>query len=751
MFNNKKSWLLLCLIIGILFSFPSLASAHSPDVRPPDIDPALNPHDENAERVKIILLNTNKYALTTWWAEKSFPVDHSGYINFGGTTEHFIRHPAAMSLGLATSIAFDLYDSEITGVPLEEAKDKTIMLISSLAYRHKANTRGGWGDHWQSAHWAYFAGFAGWLLWDEFPEKDQEFIRKMVEYEADRFTNYIVPYWKNTEGIEIYKGDTKAEENAWNAQILQLATAMMPEHKNWLAWIRKNIELMISSAARPSDLNNNGTYHGRPVKVWIDGWNINEDGTVINHGFIHPDYMEFIVFNNTAALTATLANQPTPQAAFFNSAIVYKSFTGLDFPSPPYDAPGGTIYIKDSPDIYYPQGNDWGTGRRMNFATMDAFAAAFGYDKLAGTDGSYWEALHAQKVLDMQNRHPDGRTYQTTDEDQYRGREEWVAHHAAWTWIAKWVANSGRFQITDENYGLMNHRLAGPSRFHTAVEISKYGWKRADTVILARSDTFPDALAGVPLAVQENAPILLTDPNQLNDSTLKEMKRIGAKHVILLGGPEAISERIKNEIKSLSQKNQLNVTNITRINGNNRFETAAKIAEKLNGAPEKAIIVYGYNFPDALAASYYAAKNGYPILLTDTEAIPYHTKKALQKIKSTIIVGGHQVVGPSVERQLPDPKRIDGNHRYETAVKLFEEFKENPKKIVLVNGESFSDALTGSVLAAKNNAPILLIEKHDLPRVTEKIFKRHSLREFEVIGGEAVISEELVQQLSFEY
>lgn len=738
-----KIFCLIAVILTIGFFSPtnSSVSASSFVVQPPEIDTSLNPNDENAERIKAILLNTNKYALTTWWNENNFYVDKNNYIDFGGTTEHFIRHPAAMSLGLATSLSFDIYDSEITGVSLLEAKNKTIQLISSLAYRHKANTRGGWGDHWQSAHWAHFAGFAGWLLWDEFSAKDQEYIRKMVEYEADRFISYEVPYWKNGHGEEIYRGDTKAEENAWNAQILQLATAMMPDHENWNAWMKKNVELMISAAARPSDLHNDTIYHGLPIKDWIVGTNINEDGTVINHGFIHPDYMEFIVFNNTAALTATLAKQSTPKAAFFNSDIVYNSFMGLDFPSPPYEEPGGTIYVEDSPDIYYPQGNDWGTHRRMNFATIDAFAAVFDYDELAETDGSYWEALHAQKVLDMQNRHEDGRTYSTYQEDTYRGREEWVAHHAAWTWIAKWVGNSGRLKLTNEFYGLIHKRISGSDRFRTAIAISKEGWRRADTVLVARSDTFPDALAGVPLAIQENAPILLTKPNELNDATLQEIKRLGAKKVIVLGGPEAISDKVLKEIVR-------NVKAIvTRIDGNDRFETAAKIAGNLEDTTNTAFIAYGYNFPDALAASYYAAKNGFPILLTASDKLPYQTQKALNQIENTIVVGGEKVINNEVVKQLPNPKRIDGMHRYDTAYQLFSEFNGNPKKVMLANGESFSDALTGAVLAVKKDAPLLLTESNRVPYAVKSVFNNNDIRQFTVLGGEQVISKKIINEL----
>ncbi|HBI55793.1 MAG TPA: hypothetical protein DDY38_03070, partial [Firmicutes bacterium] len=70
----------------------------------------------------------------------------------------------------------------------------------------------------------------------------------------------------------------------------------------------------------------------------------------------------------------------------------------------------------------------------------------------------------------------------------------------------------------------------------------KQGWPDgAQTVVLARGDDYADALAGVPLAYQLNAPILLTHTNRLITSTKDEIIRLGANKVIILGGTGAVS------------------------------------------------------------------------------------------------------------------------------------------------------------------------------------------------------------------
>jgi hypothetical protein len=71
-------------------------------------------------------------------------------------------------------------------------------------------------------------------------------------------------------------------------------------------------------------------------------------------------------------------------------------------------------------------------------------------------------------------------------------------------------------------------RLGAGDRFGTAVAISKDVWddKQAQSVVLARSDAFPDALAGTPLATRKNGPLLLTPSTSLHGSIAAELRRV---------------------------------------------------------------------------------------------------------------------------------------------------------------------------------------------------------------------------------
>lgn len=410
------------------------------------------PTDADSTRVRNILNNATKYALTTWWNNvKNFDAqDPATYLDFGGVGESSIRPPGMEAVALAVSLKTNTYAPTVTGVSTATATSRALNLIRSVAYRHLANSAGGWGNAWQTALWATFAGTAGWLMWDDLNATDQEYVRKMVEHEANRFIGYQVPYYRAPDGTILTPGDTKAEENAWNATVLGLALAMMPDHPSKDAWTYKFNELNISEYARPSDPTSTTMVNGRQIKDWLYGSNVNSDGTAVNHNIIHPDYMVSPNLALHSALVLRMAGLSANQSMFFNTGYAYDALVDVNFSSPPYDAPGGTIYKDGTGDIYHPQGNDWGTSRRMQFVIADVFARAFNLDGLVAEKASTWEPLHASVVTTMQARFTDGRTYGASTEDTYAGREEWVAHHAAWAAWTKWLMAQGAIPRTDQ-------------------------------------------------------------------------------------------------------------------------------------------------------------------------------------------------------------------------------------------------------------------------------------------------------------
>lgn len=184
----------------------------------------------------------------------------------------------------------------------------------------------------------------------------------------------------------------------------------------------------------------------------------------------------------------------------------------------------------------------------------------------------------------------------------------------------------------------------------------------------------------------------------------------------------------------------------TEIIGADRYETAAKIADKM-GYYDTAILVNGdKSLSDGLSASSLAGKEKAPILLVKQNTIPKETLTRALKAKKIYIIGGTAAISKDVEKQLAGKEivRVDGKNRVETSEKVAK-LVGNYDEAFIVNGNTGeADAISVSSVAAKNHAPILL---------TNGKTSTHSKKtgvEYYVVGGDAVVSDSIVSEFDAE-
>ena len=292
---------------------------------------------------------------------------------------------------------------------------------------------------------------------------------------------------------------------------------------------------------------------------------------------------------------------------------------------------------------------------------------------------------------------------------------------------------------------LATSRISGVRQIDTAIEVSKTGWQHADTVLLANCDHFPDALVAAPLSHQLDAPILLTPTEGVDAKVMEEIKRLGAQHVIILGGQAALSPQVELDIQNAG------LNSPERIAGYDQYETAQKVAERV-GAKGQVILASGEQFPDALAISAYAGVTETPILLTSTKKMPAVTQQELNNLQQkgdldTIVVGGEAVIANATLGSLKSVQRIAGNDRYDTAADVYEfALNELPSQTTyLVTGENFPDALAAGALAAKQRSGIVMAQRSNLPGSTYSVLSRPTEAPMNVviIGGIAVLTDQI--------
>lgn len=277
-------------------------------------------------------------------------------------------------------------------------------------------------------------------------------------------------------------------------------------------------------------------------------------------------------------------------------------------------------------------------------------------------------------------------------------------------------------------------RLWGDDRIRTAIRVSEFqfGPDGADAVVIARSDEFADALAGVPFAVQERAPLLLTYRDSLPDAVVDEIARVLRSNgrIYVLGGEAAVTPPVYDALAALGYP-------VERIWGDDRYETSVAIADELDRI-EIVLLSTGTTFADALSGGAASTQVDAAILLTAGDQPHEVTTAAIERLDAPRVVA---LGGPAADAY-PEAEPIVGKTRIDTAIKVADEFFDGASVVGIARSDEFPDALAGATHIAKFGGPILLNPPGPLdPRVAAWLSAhRNEIVEGFVYGGEAAVS-----------
>jgi putative cell wall-binding protein len=313
------------------------------------------------------------------------------------------------------------------------------------------------------------------------------------------------------------------------------------------------------------------------------------------------------------------------------------------------------------------------------------------------------------------------------------------------------------------------YRVNGVDRYRTAIEISKANFFTAQTVVLASGQGFADALAAAPLAGLYDAPILLTTRTKLPSGLITEIRRLqgtppGPMKVLVVGGTAVVGNEVITALKNAG------ITNVSRIAGSDRYDTAGRIALKVHAERDGAIwpfITRGDVFADALSVSAFAYMERRPILLTRPAGTPGPSKSAWQgmhddvddtaitvggpaSINNTSLYGFAEVSGfdPSGQSSfsyLP----IEGQDRYDTCENLISFYlddfwgEKGFDVMGLASGETFPDALTGGAARGAIWGPLVLTQRSKLSGPARSTIARSGpyVVDFQAYGGPVALAE----------
>ncbi|MYH74070.1 MAG: hypothetical protein F4155_04630 [Acidimicrobiales bacterium] len=129
-----------------------------------------------------------------------------------------------------------------------------------------------------------------------------------------------------------------------------------------------------------------------------------------------------------------------------------------------------------------------------------------------------------------------------------------------------------------DDLGISVERVSGANRYATgaaaARRIDPVGTMPTSgrTAFVASGEVFADALVAGPLGAHGRHPVLLTPPDELHVETAAYLRDAQIAHVVLMGGPAALSETVETSLRELG-------LSVTRLAGETRFDTAVQAAD----------------------------------------------------------------------------------------------------------------------------------------------------------------------------
>lgn len=343
----------------------------------------------------------------------------------------------------------------VTWDDLEKMAMKSLVFAYSTHKANKLKTCSGntyWGSTsgsdyvWESSLWAMSVAYSAYFQWDKLSDKQKGYIEKLLKAECNYELNRTIPTG--------YNGDTKAEENGWEADVLAATLGLFPNDEMAPKWFERLREFAINSYSHKDDAHNTTVidphYDKKTVADLYKGQNLFDDYTLQNHNFFHTSYQNVVIQElGEAALALKLFQQKTigeekwkTNSLMHNNDKVMKEVLNW-------------LALADG-ELAMPNGNDWSLflfDQITSYTTNACF--------LNDPDALMLENLAYKNIKARQTTTSDGSWLLRSDIGARRMGVE--AHRVMMTWLMHEAISTA--DVTPTDWDAFNQRYAAARIF----------------------------------------------------------------------------------------------------------------------------------------------------------------------------------------------------------------------------------------------------------------------------------------------
>ena len=306
----------MTILFSLLFAMPALLWADDTQrVQSPTEDVMTADYlgeQEMKHRCMTMLGRFMQYAKSIYTdAGKNRLGDNCGFFkarNAGQSNEDGVRTNADMAMVTAFLWKYG-QENDIalpSGISYDDLQRMASRALNYALSTHRSNQlmtctdKKYWGTQdmhyqWESSLWSLSVTLAAHFL-GKTDGREGEQLRKLLAAEADYGLTRKIP--------AEYMGDTQAEENGWEANVLACATALMPQHEHAKNWHETMLRFAFNCYTVAADATNQTVVAGRKACEWYAGQNLYDDFTLQNHNYFHTSYQNVVIQELAESLLA---------------------------------------------------------------------------------------------------------------------------------------------------------------------------------------------------------------------------------------------------------------------------------------------------------------------------------------------------------------------------------------------------------------------------------------------------------------
>lgn len=285
----------------------------------------------------------------------------------------------------------------------------------------------------------------------------------------------------------------------------------------------------------------------------------------------------------------------------------------------------------------------------------------------------------------------------------------------------------------------------GDTRYDTVNTVVDKRFKKADTAIVVNTEMIDQIVSVAPYAYNNKYPVFYIESYTIKKPVYDQMKKLGVKKVMLIGGINSLNKRVERSFKRNGYKvDRLIESNITDLS----LRFASMMADKKKVDALALVSSDVFDLPNAISFSPYAQKNNIPVIVIsggDDDAAKIKSYIDKYGVKKAYIVTNNNTINRNFDKMFSSLVKISGKDRYEVNRNIMDIlYKKGDKLYVSKGGEvlhkrsiasgQLINAMAIAPLAADNNSPLLLIENNYLATADEKLVKERKYRELNQVG-----------------